>query len=62
MPTCVECQSFFPIEEEPGQGDCVRKCVDARQTYYSARVVSQDKDAARCDSFQKKVIPKEALH
>lgn len=54
MPLCIECQSFFPIEDEPGRGDCVKKSVDARQTYYSARVVSQDKDAARCDSFQKR--------
>jgi hypothetical protein len=62
MPLCIECQSFFPIEDEPGRGDCVKKSVDARQTYYSARVVPQDKDAARCDSFQKKVVQKEALH
>ena len=62
MPSCIECQSFFPIEEEPDRGDCVKKCVDARQTYYSARVVAQDNDAGRCDSFQKKIIHKEALH
>ncbi|MFO7965589.1 MAG: benzylsuccinate synthase gamma subunit family protein [Desulfobacterales bacterium] len=54
MPTCKECKSFFPIEEEPGKGDCVQKCVDARQTYYSARVVSSEMDASLCDSFQKK--------
>ena len=62
MPSCNECQSFFLIEDEPGRGDCVKKCVDARQTYYSSRVVTQDNDADRCDSFQKKIIPKKALH
>ena len=54
MPTCQECKSFFSIEEEPGTGDCVQKCVDARQTYFTARVVNADSDASRCDSFQKK--------
>jgi hypothetical protein len=62
MPSCIECQSFFPIEDEPGRGDCVKKCVDARQTYYSARVVAEDKDSSQCDSFQKKIQHKEALH
>ena len=62
MPLCNECMSFFPIEDESGQGDCVKKGVDARQTYYSSRVVTQDNDADRCDSFQKKIIPKKALH
>lgn len=54
MPTCNECKSFFPIEDQPGKGDCVQKCVDARQTYYTARVVPSDNDASLCDSFQKK--------
>ncbi len=54
MPQCKECKSFFPIEDEPGKGDCVQKCVDARQTYYSARPVAEDKDASQCQSFQKK--------
>ena len=54
MPTCVECKSFFPIEEEPGKGDCVQKGVDARQTYFTARVVPAENDASTCDSFQKK--------
>ena len=54
MPTCHECKSFFAIEEEAGAGDCVRKCVDARQTYIAARIVKADNDATRCDSFQKK--------
>ncbi len=54
MPICNECQSFFPIEEQPEKGDCVQKCVDARQTYYSARVMPADNDAGKCESFQKK--------
>ncbi len=54
MPTCNECKSFFPIEDDPGRGDCVQKNVDARQTYYSARIVNTDNDASNCESFQKK--------
>lgn len=54
MPTCQECQSFFPVEEEPEKGDCVRREVDPRQSYYTSRIVEAEMDAGDCDSFQKK--------
>ncbi len=56
MPTCQECKSFFPIEENPERGDCVQRGVDPRQSYYTAREVDADKDASECSSFQKKQV------
>jgi len=54
MATCRECKKFFPIPEDPKRGDCVQRVVDPRQSYYKARPVNADRDAASCPSFQKK--------
>jgi len=54
MPTCKECKQFFPMEENPTQGDCVQRVVDPRQAYYKAKPVIGDMDASNCSSFQKK--------
>ena len=54
MPTCQECMNFFPMEETPERGDCVRREVDPRQAYYKAREVDCETDAGQCESFQKK--------
>ncbi len=54
MATCKECKSFFPMDDNPGRGDCVQRVVDPRQAYYKARPVDEEQDAAACSSFQKK--------
>ncbi|MDY6933839.1 MAG: benzylsuccinate synthase gamma subunit family protein [Spirochaetota bacterium] len=54
MPTCVECKSFFALEEDPSRGDCVMRVVDPRQAYYKAKPMAADEDASKCTSFQKK--------
>lgn len=54
MATCQECKSFFPLEENPDQGDCVQRVVDPRQAYYKARPVAANNDASNCESFSKK--------
>ncbi|ACL03427.1 MULTISPECIES: benzylsuccinate synthase gamma subunit family protein [Desulfatibacillum] len=54
MSTCAECRSFFLREDEPGQGDCVRRVVDPRQAFYQSKPVREDNDASGCESFQKK--------
>ncbi len=54
MATCKECKSFFGREDDPGQGDCVTRQVDPRQSYYRAKPVEAEKDASKCGSFQKK--------
>ena len=54
MATCKECKSYFEREDEPGQGDCVTRQVDPRQSYYGAKPVEPGKDATKCSSFQKK--------
>lgn len=54
MATCKDCKSFFPLDEEPEKGDCVRRIVDPRQAYYQAKPVSAGTDAAECASFHKK--------
>jgi len=53
MTTCQECTHFFPIEEDPERGDCVRRVVDPRQAYYQAKPVDAASDATSCPSFQK---------
>ncbi|MBE0480277.1 MAG: benzylsuccinate synthase gamma subunit family protein [Dehalococcoidia bacterium] len=54
MPTCNECRSFFPLDENPDKGDCVQRVVDPRQGYYRAKPVTADQDSSKCSSFQKK--------
>ncbi|MCP4750837.1 MAG: benzylsuccinate synthase gamma subunit family protein [Proteobacteria bacterium] len=54
MPVCNLCRSFFPIEENPERGDCVRREVDPRQAYYTARELDAGADASNCANFQKK--------
>jgi hypothetical protein len=55
MTTCQECKSFFPLEETPDKGDCVKRVVDSRQAYYQAKPVNAQDDAKKCDSFSKKL-------
>ena len=54
MATCKDCKCFFALEENRQKGDCIHRVVDPRQAYYKARPVDPDRDAAGCDSFQKK--------
>ena len=54
MATCKDCKSFFEREDEPGMGDCVRRQVDPRQAYYSAKPAEPEEDASKCAAFQKK--------
>ena len=53
-PVCNDCKSFFPIEETPERGDCVRREVDPRQAYYTAKELDADTDASSCTNFQKR--------
>jgi len=54
MAVCKECKNFFPLEEQPEKGDCVKRGEDPRQSYYMAKPVTADKDASSCPDFQKK--------
>ena len=54
MTTCNDCKRFFPLEDNPEQGDCVQRVVDPRQAYYKAKPANAVDDAAACSSFQKK--------
>ncbi|HWR68314.1 MAG TPA: benzylsuccinate synthase gamma subunit family protein [Desulfomonilia bacterium] len=54
MATCKECKKYFPLEDDPNKGDCVQRMIDPRQAYYQAKLVTAEKDAARCSSFEKK--------
>ncbi|MFO8048210.1 MAG: benzylsuccinate synthase gamma subunit family protein [Desulfosudaceae bacterium] len=54
MTTCEQCKCFFPMEENPETGDCVRRGQDARQSFYKTQPVTKDQDAAACSDFQKK--------
>ena len=54
MTTCNECKNFFPLEDDPSQGDCVQRVVDPRQAYYKAKPVVSDNEASKCDQFNKK--------
>ena len=54
MTTCQECQSFFPLAENPAQGDCVRRVVDPRQAYYQAKPAKAEDDAGDCEFYHRK--------
>ena len=57
MASCNECRQFFPIDEDPDKGDCVRRVVDPRQAYYRAKPVDSDREAGDCPDFQRKPQP-----
>jgi hypothetical protein len=50
--SCKDCKWFFPLEEDPSRGDCVRREGDEKSEYYTAKPCNAD-DAA-CDNFVKK--------
>jgi benzylsuccinate synthase len=54
MSVCKDCKSFFPYDDNPQKGDCVRKVTDERQTYYSAKPTDAAHDATQCKFMQKK--------
>ncbi len=54
MVTCKECAHFFPLEEDPNRGDCIRRVVDERQGYWRAEPVEASRDASKCQYFEKK--------
>ena len=54
MTACNECKNFFPVEDDPSQGDCVQRVVDPRQAYYKAKPVVADAEASKCSQFNKK--------
>ena len=54
MTTCKECKSYFPLENDQIQGDCIQRKKDPRQAYYQSRPAKADNDASGCEGFQKK--------
>jgi len=54
MTTCKECKSYFPLENDQIQGDCIQRKKDPRQAYYQSRPAKADNDAGGCEGFQKK--------
>ncbi|MFP4445852.1 MAG: benzylsuccinate synthase gamma subunit family protein [Desulfosudaceae bacterium] len=54
MAACNECKHFFPLAEQPENGDCVKRGEDPRQAFYMAKPVAAEQDAASCPDFQKK--------
>ena len=54
MAACKECKRFFPLDQQPEKGDCVRRGEDPRQAFYTAKPVIADQDASSCSDFQKK--------
>lgn len=50
--SCGECKWFFPTEEDPSRGDCVRRESDGKSSYYTAKPMNADDKA--CDNFEKK--------
>ena len=54
MAVCNECKHFFPLKEQPENGDCVKKAEDPRQAFYTAKPAAAEQDTASCPDFQKK--------
>jgi|YNPBryantNP2012_1023418.scaffolds.fasta_scaffold01109_4 benzylsuccinate synthase len=52
MANCADCKWFFPLEEDPGRGDCVQREDDGKSQYWTAKPVSADRPADQCASFQ----------
>ena len=54
MASCSECKWFFPLDEDPARGDCVRRESDEKSAYYSAKPVSADRASEECKGFESK--------
>jgi benzylsuccinate synthase len=54
MPICEECKWFFPLEDDPTQGDCVTRVVDPRCAYWTAKPRKSEDNAEGCANFQTK--------
>ena len=51
MPTCDDCKSFFPLEEDPLKGDCVTREDDGKVQYWMSRPTTAFQDAENCPRF-----------
>ena len=51
MPTCDECKSFFPFDEDPLKGDCVTREDDGRSQYWMSRPTEAFTDGEGCPRF-----------
>jgi len=56
MASCGECKKFFALGDDPQEGDCVQRVVDARQGYFKAKPVQAGEDAGACPEFEKGVV------
>ena len=51
MSSCKECKSYFPLNEKSPKGDCVRRELDAKQMYHTAKPTVEN---GVCEHFIKK--------
>jgi len=61
MPTCDECKSFFPMEEDPLKGDCVTREDDGRVQYWMGRPTTAFTEARECPRFIAKTDKKKEV-
>lgn len=54
MPACKECKWFFPLEDDPEKGDCIRRETDPKQSYWTAKPKKAADDASKCPDFETK--------
>ena len=54
MAVCEECKWFFPLEDDPTEGDCVTRVVDPRCAYWTARPKQAMDEAGGCSNYQSK--------
>jgi len=50
--SCGECRWFFPLEDDPATGDCVRRDSDEKSEYWTARPVSAERSSEDCRDFE----------
>ncbi len=54
MATCNDCKWFFPLEDDPSRGDCVRRESDGKSEYWTAKPRSAQEGGESCASFEAK--------
>lgn len=50
--SCADCKWFFPLEDDPSRGDCVRRESDGKSDYYTAK--PHNANDPDCENYEKK--------
>jgi len=54
MAKCGDCKWFFPLEDDPTRGDCVRRESDEQSEYWTAKPMGAEQSSEECAGYKSK--------